>query len=66
MDSLDLIEIVVQLEDEFKVEISDTETDRLLTIESIIDYLVEKQDKTVDQNKRPDIEFKEGMVDTYN
>jgi len=63
LDSLDQVEICVYLEDEFKLEISDQDSQKLLTVKDIVDYLVDKQDKQVDQNQCPDIEFKEGMVE---
>jgi len=63
LDSLDLIEVVVTLEDEFKIEINEKDSETLLTVEAIVEYLVQRQDKEVDQSQCPDIEFKEGMIE---
>ena len=42
-DSLDVVEIVMQLEEEFEVEISDDEAEGLKTVQQIINYIDEKQ-----------------------
>ncbi len=38
-DSLDVIEIVMAVEDEFGIEISDEDAERLVTVENYLDYL---------------------------
>jgi acyl carrier protein len=38
-DSLDLVQLVMALEDEFKLTISDAEAEKLLTVKAVIDYL---------------------------
>ncbi len=63
MDSLDLVEICVQIEDEFETEIKDTESEKLLTIKDFVEFLVNQKESAVDQNQCPDIEFKEGMIE---
>lgn len=38
-DSLDLVELVMQLEDEFDMEIPDEEAEKFDTVQSVIDYV---------------------------
>ena len=38
-DSLDVVELVMALEEEFDIEISDEEAEGLITIQKVIDYL---------------------------
>lgn len=38
-DSLDSVELVMALEDEFELEIEDTVAEKLTTVQSIVDYL---------------------------
>jgi len=38
-DSLDLVEVVMVLEDEFGIEIPDEEAENLKTFEQIVDYI---------------------------
>ena len=42
-DSLDVVEIVMQLEEEFEVEISDEEAEGLKTVQQIVNYIDDKQ-----------------------
>ena len=42
VDSLDLFELVMAIEDEFGVEIPSEDLEKLTTIQSVIDYLKEK------------------------
>jgi acyl carrier protein len=39
MDSLDLVEVVMSLESEFKLEISDEDAEKLKTVQDALDYL---------------------------
>ncbi|NOZ61198.1 MAG: acyl carrier protein [Calditrichaeota bacterium] len=41
-DSLDTVELVMALEDEFKVEIPDEDAEKITTVGSAIEYLKEK------------------------
>ena len=38
-DSLDTVELVMQLEDEFNLEIPDEEAEKLTTVGSVVDYI---------------------------
>lgn len=42
MDSLDIIETVMAVEDEFAIEITDEETERMATVGDIATYLIQK------------------------
>ncbi len=44
-DSLDKIEITLQLEDNFKIEIPDDEAEKLLTVGNVVKYIEEKLKK---------------------
>jgi acyl carrier protein len=38
-DSLDVVELVMALEEEFEVEIPDEEAEKLQTVQSVVDYI---------------------------
>ena len=38
-DSLDTVELVMAIEEEFKIDISDTESENITDIQSIVDYI---------------------------
>ena len=38
-DSLDVVELVMALEEEFDVEIPDEEAEKLQTVQSVVDYI---------------------------
>ena len=42
-DSLDTVELVMALEDEFELEIDDTEAENITTVQRAIDYIKSKQ-----------------------
>jgi len=42
-DSLAQIELVMRLEDEFKIEISDEDADKISTVKQAIEYIEQKQ-----------------------
>lgn len=42
-DSLDQVELVMALEDEFEIEISDDDADKINTVQQAIDYITKRQ-----------------------
>ncbi|MCC6629020.1 MAG: acyl carrier protein [Chloroflexi bacterium] len=42
-DSLDLVELIMSLEEEFGVEISDEDAEQITTVTDAVDYIVEHQ-----------------------
>ena len=42
-DSLDLVELIMAMEEEFDVEIPDEEAEKITTVQHAIDYVVELQ-----------------------
>ncbi|VFP88404.1 Acyl carrier protein [Buchnera aphidicola (Cinara piceae)] len=42
MDSLDFIELIMLLEEEFKIELFDIETEKVKTIKDIVTYIMKK------------------------
>lgn len=44
-DSLDLVELIMALEDEFELEIEDDQVDSIKTIEDALDFIRTNQDK---------------------
>lgn len=38
-DSLDVVELVMELEDEFDVEISDEDAEKIATVQNVVDYI---------------------------
>lgn len=47
-DSLDTVELVMALEEEFETEIPDDEAEKIRTIQEAIDYIKERDSKTSD------------------
>ena len=41
-DSVDLMEFVITLEDEFGIEVPDEVVDRLVTLQDVVDYVAEQ------------------------
>jgi len=41
-DSLDLVELVMAMEEEFGMEISDEEAEKLRTVKDVLDYIKER------------------------
>ena len=41
-DSLDIVELIMAMEEEFDVEISDDEAEKLVTVQAAIDYIKER------------------------
>jgi acyl carrier protein len=42
-DSLDLVELIMELEDQFGIKISDEDAQKLVTVGQAVDYVTEKQ-----------------------
>lgn len=42
-DSLDVVEFVMELEDEFDMEISDEEAEKISTVQDVVDYIESHQ-----------------------
>jgi acyl carrier protein len=42
-DSLDVVELVMALEEDFGVEIPDEEAEKLLTVQAVVDYIKSHQ-----------------------
>ncbi|HHY20378.1 MAG TPA: acyl carrier protein [Bacilli bacterium] len=42
-DSLDVVELVMELEDEFDLEISDEEAEKIATVQDVVSYIEGKQ-----------------------
>ncbi|MBU8907046.1 acyl carrier protein [Desertibacillus haloalkaliphilus] len=42
-DSLDVVELVMELEDEFDLEISDEEAEKISTVSDVVDYINNQQ-----------------------
>jgi acyl carrier protein len=42
-DSLDVVEMIMALEEEFELEIPDEDTERIKTVGSVVDYIKEKK-----------------------
>ncbi len=38
-DSLDLVELIMSMEEEFDIEISDEEAEKLATVKNVLDYI---------------------------
>jgi acyl carrier protein len=38
-DSLDLVELIMSMEEEFDIEISDEQAEKLLTVKDVLDYV---------------------------
>ncbi|MFN7250875.1 MAG: acyl carrier protein [Anaerobacillus sp.] len=42
-DSLDVVELVMELEDEFDLEISDEDAEKISTVKDVVDYINSQQ-----------------------
>lgn len=42
-DSLDVVELVMELEDEFDLEISDEDAENISTVQNVVDYINSNQ-----------------------
>lgn len=42
-DSLDIVELIMAMEEEFELEIPDDEAEKILTVQDCVDYVVQRQ-----------------------
>lgn len=42
-DSLDTVELVMALEDEFNLEIADSDAEKITNVQSVVDYIMSRQ-----------------------
>ncbi len=42
-DSLDIVELIMTMEEEFETEIPDVDAEKILTVQNIIDYVAQKK-----------------------
>ncbi|MBR3132897.1 MAG: acyl carrier protein [Clostridia bacterium] len=42
-DSLDIVELVMNVEEKFKIEISDEDSEKILTVEDLVNYVYNNQ-----------------------
>jgi acyl carrier protein len=42
-DSLDLVELIMSMEEEFNVEISDEDAEKIMTVKDAMDYVAKKK-----------------------
>ncbi len=47
-DSLDTVELVMALEEQFEIEISDEEAQKMLTVKNVVDHVNQKLDQKED------------------
>ncbi len=40
-DSLDLVELIMAMEEEFSLEISDADAEKILTVQDVVNYITE-------------------------
>jgi acyl carrier protein len=45
MDSLDGVELIMALEEEFGIEIPDEDTEKVYTVQDVLDYIEKKMDE---------------------
>ena len=50
-DSLDTVELVMALEDEFKIEIPDEDAEEMETVDDVVKYIEKKLNKVLKQDK---------------
>lgn len=42
-DSLDMVEVIMELEEEFDIEVEDSDAASIITVKDIVDYIQKKQ-----------------------
>jgi acyl carrier protein len=43
IDSLDLVELAQVIEDEYKIEITDSEMEKITTVQDVVDFVTQRQ-----------------------
>jgi acyl carrier protein len=43
IDSLDLVELAQVIEDEYKIEVTDADMDKIATVQDVVDFVAERQ-----------------------
>ena len=61
-DSLDLVELIMQLEEEFSVEISDEQAESIVTVGDALEFIQEHADAEVVSLVRPYVAFFGGQI----
>ena len=49
-DSLDLVELIMSLEEEFKLQISDEDAEKIVTIKDAVSYIVKRMESETTAN----------------
>ena len=42
-DSLDIVELIMAIEEEFEIEIADTDAEKIVTVGDVVDYIKDKK-----------------------
>ena len=54
-DSLDTVELVMALEEEFETEIPDEDAEKITTVQQAIDYITERRNQAYDLSARANV-----------
>lgn len=57
LDSLDQVEVIVAVEDEFSIEIEDVHAEKLFTVNDIVDFVIKYLDEHSDIRKNPGSDY---------
>jgi acyl carrier protein len=50
-DSLDIVEMIMTLEDQFGIEISDEDAEKLLSVQDVVDYIHRRLEERLEEKK---------------
>lgn len=53
LDSLDQVEVIMAVEDEFNIDIDDVDSEKLFTVKDVVDFVIKRLDSTVDLRQNP-------------
>lgn len=62
LDSLDQVEVVMAVEDEFTIAIDDVQSEKLLTIKDIVDFVIRHEQNRVDPRQNPGNKLHKNIV----